>query len=320
MWRGGGVGRELPKPAIAKIRCGAQTEPQLAPTTHHEHGVRAACACAGRASARASLGAFTLHAIQGRFESKNPTSQRTARKGRNARREPRHALASMPPHASTSARTTRGAASAYGSARVARTSRARDRARSTTTRSTLEERRGRFGRSFLRPRVRLVCLVLKPCERAASDARKRVRRAVARGERHAKTRQNNFARRVLRIASSVSAALVALGKCGFRPVQCDASTLCLGSSEDKRVFNRPDFCHRKSLQPAGPRFLKCRARHAPHTSRAARSCTRPRARIDFALFAPHGDVSLSSLCLLELPAFARALARSASTAGLESRH
>ena len=194
--------------AIAKIRCGAQTEPQLAPTPSHEHGARAAHACAGRASARPSLDAFTRHVEHGRFASKNPTSQCTARKGRNARREPRHALASMPPHASTSARTTRGAASAYGSARVARTSRARDRARSTTTRSTLEERRGRFGRSFLRPRVRLVCLVLKPCERAASDARKRVRRAVARGERHAKTRQNapvariNFARRVLRITSN----------------------------------------------------------------------------------------------------------------------
>ena len=36
-------------------------------------------------------------------------------------------------------------------------------------------------------------------------------------------------------ASSVSAALVAFGKCVFRPVQCDASTLCLGSSEDHHV-------------------------------------------------------------------------------------
>lgn len=86
------------------------------------------------------------------------------------------------------------------------------------------------------------------------------------------------------------------------------------------MLNRPDFSQRKSLQPAGPRFLKCRARHARHTSRAARSRTRPRARIDLALFSLHGDVSHSSSGLLELPVFARALACSASNAGLESRH
>lgn len=73
-------------------------------------------------------------------------------------------------------------------------------------------------------------------------------------------------------ASSVLAALVAFGKCWFRPVQCDESTLCVGSSEDhlvcclatpgrefsRQIFQRLPVTPRVPLPP-----LTHVARHSP---------------------------------------------------------